>query len=108
MGDRDVDRGNLGAGVGGDKRHEAEMVDVVVCHHYELDVLERMAEGRDAALQRVERGARVRARIDQCQRLVLDQVDVHAADRERRRYREPVNAGCRGRGEGVRMHGGPR
>ena len=53
------------------------------------------------ALQLVERGARVGPGVDQRQRLVLDQVDVHAADRERGGDREAVDARLGGGGEGV-------
>ena len=42
--------------------------------------------------------------VDQRQRLVLDQVDVHAPDRERRRDGEPVDARRGGGGEGVVGH----
>ncbi len=70
----------------------------------ELDVLERVAEAGDPALELVERGAGVGARVHERQRLVLDQVDVHAPDRERGRDGEAVDARLGGGGEGVVAH----
>ena len=102
---RGVDRGDLGAGVRRHERHEPEMVDVLVGEQHELDVLERVAQIRDSALEHVERGAGVGAGIDQRERVVLDQVDVHAPDREGRGDREPVDAGG-GRGRVGVAHDG--
>ena len=88
----------------GDQRDQPEVVDVLVGHDHQPDVLERVAEPGDAALELVEGRAGVRAGVDQRQRLVLDQVDVHAPDGERRGDRQPVDAGRGGRGEGVVGH----
>ena len=98
----DVDRGHLGAGVRRHQRDEPEVVDVLVGEDHQLDVLQRVAEGGDPAAQLVERGAGVGARVHQRQRLVLDQVDVHAADGERGGDRHAVHARRRGGGERVR------
>ena len=46
---------------------------------------------RERALELVERLAGVRARVDERQRVVLDQVAVDAPDRERRRDRDAVD-----------------
>ncbi len=53
-GHRHVDRGDLGAGARRHERDQAEMVDVLMGDDHELDVLERVAEPGDAALQLVE------------------------------------------------------
>ena len=60
----------------------------------------------ELALQLVERLARVRAGVDQGQRLVLEQVAVDPADRERGRDPQAVDAGQRGLLE--RLLGGQR
>ena len=61
-------------------------------------------EARDPAGELVEGGARVGAGVHQRQRLVLDQVDVHAADRERGGDGQAVDARL-GRGrEGIGAH----
>jgi hypothetical protein len=99
--DRDVDGGDLGARGGHHERDQPQMVDVLMGDDHQLDLLERVAECLHAAAQLVERGARVRARVHQRQRLVLDQVGVHAPDRERRRDGHPVDPGGGGWGEGV-------
>jgi hypothetical protein len=49
----------------------------------------------------VERRARIRAGVDEGERIVLDEIDVHAAHRERRGDREPVDAGRDRSGEGI-------
>ena len=46
----------------------------------------------ERALERVERGAGVRAGVDQRQRIVLDQVAVDPPDEERRRDRERMDS----------------
>ncbi len=60
-----------------------------------LEVVDRVAALVQAAGQFVERLAGVGAGVDQGQRLVLDQVGVDRADRERGRDRDPVDAGER-------------
>ena len=99
-----VDGGDLGARVRRHERHEPEVVDVLVGEDHQLDVLERVAEAGDPALELVERRARVRPGVHQRERLVLDQVDVHSPDRERRGDGEAVDAGGGRRGEGVVAH----
>ena len=63
-----------------------------------LEVLDAAAVLGQRALELVERLARVRAGVDERQRVVLDQVAVDAPDRERRRDRQAVVAGLRGAG----------
>ena len=77
------------------------MVDVLVGQDHQLDVLEPVTELGDPALQDVERCPGVRPRVHERQRVVLDQVHVDPADRERGRDREAVDARLRGRGEGI-------
>ena len=60
------------------------------------------AVARELALELVERRARVRPRVDQRERVVLDQVDVDAPDGERRGDRQPVDPLLGSRGVGVR------
>ena len=93
---RAVERRDLGAGVVGDDVDQAEVVDVLVGEDHQLDVLDRVAELGELALELVERLARVGPGVDQRQRLVLDQVAVDAPDRERRRDRQAVDAGLGG------------
>ena len=91
----DADRGDLGAGVLDDDLDQAEVVDVLVGDDHQLEVVDRVAALAELALQLVERLARVRAGVDQGQRVVLEQVAVDPADRERGRDREPVDPGQR-------------
>ena len=95
--DGGVDRRDVGVRARRHERDQAEMVDVLVGEDHEADVLEPVPERLDPALQLVQRGARVGPGVDERERLVLDQVDVHAPDRERRGDGEPVDA-RRGRG----------
>ena len=60
--DGDVDRRDLGARALGDDLDQAEVVDVLVGDDDELDVLDRVAEVGELALELVERLAGVRAR----------------------------------------------
>jgi hypothetical protein len=46
--------GHLGAGAVSDERHEAEVIDVLVCEDDELDVLQRVPKGVDATRELVE------------------------------------------------------
>jgi hypothetical protein len=79
------------------QRHQAQVVDVLVGHDDQVDVLERVAERVDAALQHVERGGRVGTGVDERERVILDQVDVDPTDRE-----------GRGDGKAVDTRGGRR
>ena len=90
-----ADRRDLGAGVLGDDLDQAEVVDVLVGDDDQLEVVDRVAALTQLALQLVERLARVGAGVDQGQRLVLEQVAVDPADRERGRDAEAVDAGQR-------------
>ncbi len=72
------------------------MVDVLMGDHDQLDVLDRMAGVRELALELVQRLARIRPRVDEGERLVLDQVAVDPADRERRGDLQAVNASLGG------------
>ena len=58
----------------------------------QLDVLDRVPARGERLFELVQRLAGVRARVDQRQRGVLDQVGVDAADHERRGYRQAVDA----------------
>ena len=89
----DAERRHLGAGVLDDDLDQAEVVDVLVGEDDQLEVVDRVAALGELASQLVERLARVGAGVDQGQRLVLDQVAVDPADRERRRDRG--GGGCR-------------
>ena len=91
----DADRGDLGAGVLDDDLDQAEVVDVLVGDDHQLEVVDRVAALAELALQLVERLAGVGPGVDQGQRLVLDQVAVDPADRERGRDREAVDSGQR-------------
>ena len=91
-------------GMARDDVDEPDVVDVLVGHDHQLEVLDRPAVRGQRALQLVERAARVRPGVDERQRLVLDQVAVDAPDRERGRDREPVDAGLRGGREQILGH----
>ena len=78
-----VDRGHLGARVGDDDVDQPEVVDVLVGEDHQLDVLERAAALGELVLELVEGASGVGPRVDQRERVVLDQVGVDAADRER-------------------------
>ena len=67
-----------------DDVHEPEVVDVLVRQHDQLDVVDRVAVLGELVLELVERAPGVRARVDQRQRVVLDQVGVDPPDREGR------------------------
>ena len=98
-------RGDLGARVRRHERHEPEVVDVLVGDDHQLDVLELMAERRRSPRWSSSNDVpEFGPGVDQRQRLVLDQVDVHPPDRERRRDGEAVDAGRGRRGEGVVAH----
>ena len=92
-GDDDVDRRHLGARARGEDLDQAEVVDVLVGDHDQLEVLDRVAELLELVLELVERLAGVRPGVDQGQRLVVEQVAVDPADRERGRDAEAVDAG---------------
>ena len=85
-----VQRADLGARAAREDVDEPEVVDVLVGDDDAPEVLDAVAVRGQRALELVERLARVRARVDERQRVVLDQVAVDAPDRERRRDREPV------------------
>ena len=91
--DHDVDRRHLGSGARGDDLDQPQVVDVLVGEDDQLDLLERAPQGRELALELVERLAGVRPGVDQGQRLVLDQVAVDPPDRERGGDLKPVDAG---------------
>jgi len=82
------------------------VVDVLVGENHQLDLLELVAEGVQPALELVERGAGVRPRVHERQRVVVDQVHVHPADGERGWDGEAVDAGHRGDGVEVVAHAG--
>jgi hypothetical protein len=96
-----MERGDLGAGTASDDLQQPEVVHVLMGDHDQLELLDRVAKLRQSLLQLVERFARVRAGVDQRERLVLDQVAVDAADQERGGNRKLVN--CRARSERQRV-----
>ena len=69
----------------------------------QLEVLDAVPATRERLLQRVERRTRVRARVEQRQRVVLDEVRVDLADLKRRGDRQAVDAGVGGPRERVRL-----
>jgi hypothetical protein len=96
-----VDRRHLGSRARRHERDQPEVVDVLVGDDHELDVLERVPKPLDPTLELVEGGAGVRPRIDQRERRILDQVDVHPSDGKGRGDGEAVDPGRHGWGERV-------
>ena len=82
-----VERSNLGPRAAGDDLQQTEVVHVLVGDHDQLEFVDRSAVLGQCLLELVERLARVRPRIDEGERLVLDQVTVHPANEERSRDR---------------------
>ena len=97
-----VEGGDLRPGAAREHVEQAGVVDVLVGHHQQLEVLDRMPEPREPALELVERLPAVGPRVDERERVVLDQVGVHAPDHERRRDRQPVDPGRGGLLPGAR------
>ena len=89
----DVDRRDVRARSVGDDLDQPQVVDVLVGQDDQLDVGDRPPQVRQLVLQLVERLARVGPGVDEGQRLVLDQVAVDAADGERRRDLQAMDAG---------------
>ena len=89
----DPERRHLGAGVLDQDLDQAEVVDVLVGDDDQLEVVDRVAALVQLRAQLVERLAGVGAGVDQGQRLVLDQVALTRADRER--GRRSASGGCR-------------
>ena len=83
----DVDRRHVGAGARREDVDQAEVVDVLMGDHDQLEVLDGVAEALELVLELVERLAGVRPGVDQGQRPILDQVTVDPADGERRGIR---------------------
>ena len=90
--DGDVDRGDLGSRALAHDLGEAEVVEVLVGEDDELDRLERVPELGELALELVQGLPRVRAGVDERQRVVVDQIAVDPADGERRWNREAMDA----------------
>ena len=88
--------GDLRTGAPREDRREAEVVDVLVGDDQQLQVLDRVPPRRERLFELVERLRGVRPRVDQRERLVLNQVRVDASDRERRGDRQAVDALLRG------------
>jgi hypothetical protein len=82
-GNGEVDGRHLGSRAVRDDVDQPEMVDVLVGDDDQLEVLDPMAEGVQLALQLVERLAGVGSRVDQGERVVLEQVGVDPADLKR-------------------------
>ena len=92
----DPDRRNLGPRVRADDLDQAEVVDVLVGEDDQLEVGDRVAVLAELGLQLVESLAGVGTGVDQGQRLVLDQVAVDPADRERGRDAQAMDPGVPG------------
>ena len=90
--DEQVERAYLGLGALGDDPDQPEVVGVLVGDDDPLEVLEPAAELLEAVFERDERLRRVRADVDERQRVVLDQEAVDSPDAERRGDGELVNA----------------
>ena len=88
----EAERGDVGARVLDDDLDQPEVVDVLVGDDHELEIVDRVAPLGQLVLELVERLAGVRARVDQRERLVLDQVAVDPADGERRGDAQAVDA----------------
>ena len=95
VGREQVERGDLGPRAPGQDVEQPEVVDVLVGDDEQLEVLDRVTVRVQLALELVQRLGRVRARVHERQRLVLDQVRVDPPDRERRGDR--AGGGCRRR-----------
>ena len=79
---------------GGRGSPAARVVHVLMGEDDQLQVLDPSAERIERPLELVQRLARVRAGVDQRQRIVLDQVAVDPSDQERRRDGDAVDAGA--------------
>ena len=90
-GGEQVERADLGVRAPGEDVDQPEVVDVLVRDDDPLEVLDAVPVLGQRALELVERLARVRADVDQRQRLVLDQVAVDPPDHERRRDGQRVD-----------------
>ena len=89
-----VEGGDIGTRPAGQDLEQPEVVHVLVGDHDQLELLDRVAMAGQRPLKLVERLAGVRAGVDQRERLVFDQVTVHPADEERRRYCQPMDPGA--------------
>jgi len=89
---QDVDGSDLRAGAPREDRRQAEVVHVLVGDDDELEVLDPPPVLGKRLLERVERRARVRSGVDKGQRVVVEEIRVDAADLERRRDRQAVDA----------------
>jgi hypothetical protein len=88
---RHVESGDIGARALRHDRDQPEMIDVLVGHDHQLDVLDGVAECGQPTGELLEGGGRVGARVNERERLVLDQVDVDPPDREGGGDGYPVN-----------------
>ena len=103
-----IQRGDVGPRSAGEDRDKPEVVDVLVGDDDQPEILDAAPVGGEGALERVQRGAGVRAAVDERQRVVVDEVGVDAADPERCRDRQAVDAGVGGAGERRGRRGGRR
>ncbi len=90
-GGEQVERHDLGARAAGEDADEPDVVGVLVGEHDPPEILDRVAVLAQRGLERVERLARVRAGVDERERVVLDQVAVDPPDHERRRDGQRVD-----------------
>ena len=88
----------------GEDADQAEVVEVLVRDDDPLEVLDAPAVRGQRPLERIERPSRVRAGVDQRQRVVLDHVAVHPPHGERRGDGQTVDPGLRGGREQIRAH----
>ncbi len=91
-----LQRRHLRAGAPREDRGEADVVDVLVGEHQQLQVLDRVPARGERLFELVERLRGVGPGVDQRERVVLDQVGVDAADREGGGNREAVDPLRRG------------
>ena len=87
-----VEARHLGAGAPGEDLHQPQMVHVLVGDHDEAEILHAVAERPERLLQLVQRLAGVGARVDERERVVLDEVGVDAPDHERGRDGNAMDA----------------
>ena len=87
-----VQGGHLGSGTAREYRGEAEVIHVLVGDHQQFDVLYPVPEAGEALFELVQGLSGVRARVDERERRVLDQVRVDSSNLERGGNREPVDA----------------
>ncbi len=103
VGAQDVERRHLGARAPGDDLQQAEVVHVLMGDDDQPEILDAVPELGQCLLELVQGFPAVGPRVDQGQRIVLEQVAVDASHQKRRGHRHQVDA--RGAGLGERLLG---